>query len=85
MMNTQIAALHKLPKNEKIELVQLLWEDIAKDQEYDSLPADHKSILNERLEKIYRERLNSNRGMKYAGNIKMPDEIYNQHFIGCCR
>ncbi len=53
MMNTQIAALHKLPKNEKIELVQLLWEDIAKDQEYDSLPADHKSILNERLEKIY--------------------------------
>jgi putative addiction module component (TIGR02574 family) len=53
MTNTQIAELHKLPKKDKIELVQLLWEDIARDQEYEVLPADHKSILNERLEKIF--------------------------------
>ncbi|MBM3436741.1 MAG: addiction module protein [Bacteroidetes bacterium] len=52
MTNAQMAELHKLPKKEKIELVQLLWEDIARDQEYDALPADHKSILNDRLEKI---------------------------------
>lgn len=53
MNTTQIADLHKLPRKEKIELVQLLWEDIAKDQEYEVLPEDHKLILNERLEKIY--------------------------------
>jgi putative addiction module component (TIGR02574 family) len=53
MINNQIAELHKLPKKDKIELVQLLWEDIAREQEYEVLPADHKSILNERLEKIY--------------------------------
>lgn len=54
MTNSQLAELRKLPKKEKIELVQLLWEDIANDQEYDMLPEDHKSILNERLEKISR-------------------------------
>jgi putative addiction module component (TIGR02574 family) len=53
MTNTQIAELHKLPRKEKIKLVQLLWEDIARDQEYEALPSDHKLILNERLEKIY--------------------------------
>jgi putative addiction module component (TIGR02574 family) len=53
MTNTQIAELHKLPKKDKIELVQLLWEDIAREQEYELLPSDHKLILNERLEKIY--------------------------------
>jgi hypothetical protein len=53
MTNTQIAELHKLPKKDKIELVQLLWEDIAKDQEFEDIPPDHKLILNERLEKIY--------------------------------
>jgi putative addiction module component (TIGR02574 family) len=54
MTHTQLAELHNLPKKEKIELVQLLWEDIAKEQEYNLLPADHKLILNERLEKIAR-------------------------------
>jgi putative addiction module component (TIGR02574 family) len=52
MTHTQLAELHKLPKKDKIELVQLLWEDIAKEQEYNVLPPDHMLILNERLEKI---------------------------------
>jgi putative addiction module component (TIGR02574 family) len=52
MTNAQITELQKLPKKDKIELVQLLWEDIARDQEYEVLPPDHKLILNERLEKI---------------------------------
>ncbi len=56
MTNTHIAELHKLPRKEKIKLVQLLWEDIAKDQEYEVLPSDHKLILNERLEKIYKRK-----------------------------
>ena len=59
MTNTQLAELHKLPKKEKIKLVQLLWEDIANEQEYDVLPPEHKSILNERLEKISRGKAKS--------------------------
>ena len=72
MNNTQIAALHKLPRKDKIELVQLLWEDIAKDQEYEVLPADHKSILNERLEKIYDGK----------GDFKSWDEIRKKYQNG---
>ena len=52
MTATQIKQLHKLPKQEKIFLAQMLWEDIAKEQNVDELPAEHKKILDERLEKI---------------------------------
>jgi putative addiction module component (TIGR02574 family) len=69
MTNTLLSELHKLPKKDKIELVQLLWEDIAKDQEYEVLPPDHKLILNERLEKIY--------GGK--GEFKSWDEIRKKY------
>jgi putative addiction module component (TIGR02574 family) len=53
MTKAQIAELQKLPKKDKIELVQLLWEDIAREQDYDILPDEHKVFLNERMEKIY--------------------------------
>ena len=72
MTNAQIAELHKLPRKDKIELVQLLWEDIARDQEYEVLPADHKLILNERLEKIYQGK----------GEFKSWDEIRKKYQNG---
>lgn len=52
MTNTQIKQLHKLPNREKFFLAQMLWEDIAKEQNIDELPAEHKKILDERLEKM---------------------------------
>jgi putative addiction module component (TIGR02574 family) len=49
MTKNQIAELHRLSKQEKIELVQMLWEDIAHDIDFNDLPEDHKAILEERL------------------------------------
>ena len=69
MKNIQLAELHKLSKKDKIELVQLLWEDIARDQEYDVLPPDHELLLNERLEKIYQGK----------GEFKSWDEIRQKY------
>ncbi|MEK6616199.1 MAG: addiction module protein [Bacteroidota bacterium] len=52
MTNTQIKQLHKLPNREKFFLAQMLWEDIAKEQNIDEFPAEHKKILDERVEKM---------------------------------
>ena len=52
MTQSEINKLQKLPLKEKIELVQQLWENIAKEQSYVELPEDHQKILNERLLKI---------------------------------
>ena len=52
MSNQQLNELHKLSQQEKIQLVQLLWEDIASEQNYTDLPEEHKKILDKRLEKI---------------------------------
>lgn len=51
MTKTQLA-VHKLSKQEKIELVQMFWDDIAYDSDFSDLPADHKVILEERLSQI---------------------------------
>lgn len=75
MTNTQLAELHKLPKKEKIKLVQLLWEDIANEQEYDVLPPEHKSILNERLEKIYQGKAEYISWEEIRGKYINSDEI----------
>lgn len=52
MTKLQMSELHKLSVKDKIKVVQTLWDDIAKDQLVDELPAEHKKILNERLQKI---------------------------------
>ena len=52
MTRLQMSELHKLSVKDKIKVVQTLWDDIAKEQSIDGLPAAHKKILNERLQKI---------------------------------
>ena len=52
MNKLQISKLHKLSVEEKIKVVQDLWDDIAKEQSIDIIPEKHKKILNERLQMI---------------------------------
>ena len=52
MTALQIEELHKLSPNEKIELAQLLWEDLANEQSLTGLPLEHQQILENRLELI---------------------------------
>lgn len=52
MTKLQMSALHKLSIKDKIEVVQILWDDIAKEQLIDTLPLEHKRILDERIQKI---------------------------------
>lgn len=52
MENTLIKELSQLNKNEKIILVEALWDSIASDPDQVSLPEHHKSILEERLQTL---------------------------------
>jgi hypothetical protein len=52
MTKQQMSELHKLSKKDKIKVVQALWNDIAGDQSIDTLPLEHKKILDERIQKI---------------------------------
>lgn len=52
MSQTEIQEIFKLSRDEKIELVQLLWDDIAKDtNSLDLLPPQIEE-LDRRLERI---------------------------------
>ena len=52
MTKSQMSELHKLSIQDKIKLVQSLWDDIAAEQSIETLPAEHKRILEERLRVI---------------------------------
>jgi putative addiction module component (TIGR02574 family) len=52
MTKLQMTELHKLSVKDKIKVVQTLWDDIAEEQAIDTLSADHKKDLEERLKKI---------------------------------
>ena len=52
MTRLQMDNLHKLSVKDKIKVVQTLWDDIAKEQSLDTIPPDHKKILDERIQKI---------------------------------
>ncbi|MBS1593769.1 MAG: addiction module protein [Bacteroidetes bacterium] len=52
MDKSQIAELHKLPVEEKLQLVQELWDDIARDNSLESISKEHKEILDQRIAKI---------------------------------
>jgi putative addiction module component (TIGR02574 family) len=52
MTKTQMSELHKLSVKEKIKVVQALWDDIAKEQSIEDLSPEHKTILDERIQKI---------------------------------
>ena len=52
MEDTLIKEISQLNKNEKIILVEALWDSIASDPEQVELPEHHKSILEERLKTL---------------------------------
>ena len=52
MEKEQLEKLGKLTRQEKFEIVQFLWDNIAKEQADMLIPVDHQRIINERLEKI---------------------------------
>ena len=52
MTKLQMSELHKLSVKDKIKIVQSLWDDIAEEQSIETLSAEHKLILEERLQKI---------------------------------
>ncbi|SMO92527.1 addiction module protein [Gracilimonas mengyeensis] len=52
MEDTLIKEISRLNKNEKIKLVEALWDSIASDPEDVAVPEHHKSILEERLKTL---------------------------------
>ena len=54
MENKQLKKLQQLSKEEKIEVAQMLWDDIARNQNQIEIPEEHKRILDQRLDKIQR-------------------------------
>jgi len=52
MTKLQMSDLHKLSVKDKIKIVQTLWDDIAKEQSLDTIPDEHKRILDERIKRI---------------------------------
>jgi putative addiction module component (TIGR02574 family) len=50
MENQQIEQLHKLSWDEKFEIIQMLWNDLANNPENLNLPDEHKNILRQRIE-----------------------------------
>lgn len=47
---TEIKNILKLSVNERIQLVQTIWDSIATDTEGSQISEEHKKILDERLE-----------------------------------
>ncbi|MCF8371842.1 MAG: addiction module protein [Bacteroidales bacterium] len=52
MKKLQLEIIHNLSRNDKFELVHLLWDDIAKEQYEIGIPEEHQKILAQRLERI---------------------------------
>lgn len=58
MEDTLIKELSQLSKNEKIMLVEALWDSIASDPGQVEVPNHHKTILKSRLESLEEDKLN---------------------------
>jgi putative addiction module component (TIGR02574 family) len=58
MEKTLIKELSQLNKNEKMLLVEALWDSIASDPDQIEIPAHHKSVLEERLKTFEQDKLN---------------------------
>jgi putative addiction module component (TIGR02574 family) len=52
MSPVKINELLKLPKEDKMELLHLLWDNLSKEQESIEVPEWHKKILDERVKEI---------------------------------
>jgi putative addiction module component (TIGR02574 family) len=58
MDKTLINELSQLNKNEKLLLVEALWDSIASDPEEVDVPDHHKSILEQRLQTLEEDKKN---------------------------
>jgi len=58
MKKTLINELTQLNKNEKLLLVEALWDSIASDPEGVEVPDQHKSILEQRLQTLQEDKKN---------------------------
>jgi len=58
MEKTLINELSQLNKNEKLLLVEALWDSIASDPEDVDVPDHHKSILEQRLKTLEKDKKN---------------------------
>jgi len=56
MNDTLIKELSQLSKNEKLLLVEALWDSIAADPEQVDVPEHHKTILEERLKSFEKDK-----------------------------
>ncbi|MCX6290419.1 MAG: addiction module protein [Bacteroidetes bacterium] len=48
----QLKEILSLTREEKIALVQTLWDDISSDQSNSSIPEEHKILLEQTLQRI---------------------------------
>lgn len=58
MEKTLINELSQLNKNEKLLLVEALWDSIASDPNEVEVPEHHKSILEKRLQTLEQDKAN---------------------------
>ncbi len=52
MEKQELESLQNLSWDEKFSLIQMLWSDIAGENDKLQIPENHKAILNKRLERI---------------------------------
>ncbi|MBD3614975.1 MAG: addiction module protein [Gracilimonas sp.] len=58
MEDTLIKELSRLNKNEKIILVEALWDSIASDPDQVDVPAHHQTIIEKRLQTLKEDKAN---------------------------
>jgi len=66
MEKTLINELSKLTKNEKLILVEALWDSIASDPEEIDVPDQHRSILEKRLRTLEEDKKNGSSWKKFV-------------------
>lgn len=50
-MKTDIDDILKLPVDERLEIIERIWESVQQDDEYMETPEWHREILEERFQK----------------------------------
>lgn len=50
-MTTNIDDILKLPVDERLEIMERIWESVQQDDEYVEIPKWHREILEERFQK----------------------------------
>ncbi len=58
MKDTLIKELTRLSTNEKLLLIEALWDSIASDPDQVEIPEHHKTILEERLKTLEQDKSN---------------------------